>query len=91
VWKGACPDSVGFLRFDSVGETLGQQRALFAQSFGGSNCIFPGVWVGEVFGEENVGDFLTWHTTDFHNGCTEVAVALSPVAHTVKVSGGFND
>jgi hypothetical protein len=33
---------------------------------------------------------LTWHTTDFDNGCTEVAVALSPVAHKVKVSGGFN-
>jgi hypothetical protein len=33
---------------------------------------------------------LTWHTTDFDNGCTEVAIALSPVAHTVKVSGGFN-
>jgi hypothetical protein len=34
---------------------------------------------------------LTRHTTDFNYGCTEVAVALSPVAHTVKVSGGSND
>jgi hypothetical protein len=33
---------------------------------------------------------LTWHTTDFDNGCVEVAVALSPVAHRVKVSGGSN-
>ena len=90
MWKGACPDSVGFLRFDSVGETLDQQRALFAQSFGGSDRIFPGARVGEVLGEENVGDFLAGHTTDFDNGCTEVSVALSPVAHTVKVSGGFN-
>lgn len=89
MWEGACPDSVGFLCFDSVGETLGQERALFAQCFGGSDRIFPGGWVGEVFGEENVGDVLTWHTTDFENGCVQVAVALSPVAHTVKVSGGF--
>jgi len=90
VWKGACPDSIRFLRFDSVGETLGQQRALFTQSFGGSDRVFPGVWVGEVLGEENVGDFLAGHTTDFDYGCTEVAVALSPVAHTVMVSGGSN-
>ena len=88
--KGACPDSIRFLRFDSVGETLDQQRALFAQRFGGSDRIFPGAWVREVFGEENVGNVLTWHATDFDNGCTEVAVALSPVAHKVKVSGGFN-
>ncbi len=90
MWKGACPDSVGFLRFDSVGETLDQQRALFTQRFGGSDRVLPGLFVREVFGEENVGDVLTWHTTDFDYGCTEVAVALSPVAHTVKVSGGFN-
>jgi len=90
VWKGACPDSIRFLRFDSVSETLGQQRALFAQSFGGSDRVFSCARVGEIFGEENVGDFLAGHTTDFDYGCTEVAVALSPVAHTVKVSGGFN-
>ena len=90
MWKGACPDSVRFLRFDSVGETLDQQRALFTQRFCRSDRIFPGAWIGEVFGEENVGDVLTWHTTDFDYGRTEVAVALSPVAHTVKVSGGFN-
>ena len=90
MWKGACPDSVGFLRFDSVGETLNQQRALFTQRFGRSDRVLPGLFVGEVFGEENVGDFLAGHTTDFDYGCTEVAVALSPVAHTVKVSGGFN-
>jgi len=90
VWKGACPDSVGFLRFDSVGETLDQQRALFTQRFRRSDRIFPGARVGEVFGEENVGDLLAGHTTDFDYGCTEVAVALSPVAHTVKVRGGFN-
>ena len=90
MWQSAGPNPIGFLGFDSVGETLGQQRALFAQSFGGSDRIFPGARVGEVLGEENVGDVLTWHTTDFDNGCTEVAVALSPVAHTVKVSRGFN-
>jgi hypothetical protein len=33
---------------------------------------------------------LTWHTTDFNDSGTKVSVALSPVAHTVKVSGGFN-
>ena len=89
MWKGACPDSIGLLRFDSVGETLDQQRALFTQRFGGSDRVLPGLFVREVLGEENVGDVLTWHTTDFDNGGAEVAVALSPVAHTVKVSGGF--
>ena len=88
--KCASPNTVGFLGFDSVGETLDQQRALFAQRFRGSDRVLPGVFVGEVFGEENVGDVLTWHTTDFDYGCVEVAVALSPVAHKVKVSGGFN-
>ena len=85
----AGPDTIRFLRFDSVGETLGEQRALSAQRFGGSDRVLPGIRVGEVLGEENVGDVLAWHTTDFDNGCTEVAVALSPVGHTVKVSGGF--
>ncbi len=89
MWQSAGPDTVRLLGFDSVGETLGQQRALFAQGFRGSDRVLPGVRVGEVLGEENVGDVLTRHTTDFDNGCTEVAVALSPVAHTVKVSGGF--
>ena len=89
MWEGACPDSIRLLRFNSVGETLNQQRALFTQRFGGSDRVLPGVFVREVFGEENVGDVLTWHTTDFHNGGAEVAIALSPVAHTVKVSGGF--
>ena len=90
MWEGACPDSVGLLRFDSVGETLNQQRALFTQRFRGSDRVLSGLFVREVLGEENVGNVLTWHTTDFDNGCVEVAVALSPVAHTVKVSGGFN-
>jgi hypothetical protein len=90
VWEGACPDSIRLLRFDSVGETLNQQRALFTQRFRGSDRVLPGLFVREVFGEENVGDVLTWHTTDFDNGCVQVAVALSPVAHKVKVSGGFN-
>jgi len=89
VWQSAGPNPVGFLGFDSVGETLGQQRALFTQRFRGSDRVLPCIRVGEVLGEENVGNVLTWHTTDFHNRCTEVAVALSPVAHTVKVSGGF--
>ena len=90
MWKSACPDTIGLLRFDSVGETLDQQRALFAQRFGGSDRVLPGLFVREVFGEENVGDVLTWHTTDFDNGCVQVAVALSSVAHKVKVSGGCN-
>jgi hypothetical protein len=89
VWEGAGPDTVRFLRFDSVGETLGQQRAPSTQGFRGSDRVLPCIRVGEIFGEENVGDVLTRNTTDFDNGCTEVAVALSPVAHTVKVSGGF--
>ena len=86
--KCACPDSIRFLRFDSVGETLGEQRALSAQRFGGSDRILSGRFVGEVLGEENLGNVLTWNTTDFDNGCVEVAVALSPVGHTVKGSGG---
>ena len=90
MWKGACPDSVGFLRFDSVGETLDQQRALFAQRFGRSDRVLPGLFVREVFGEENVGNVLTRHTTDFNDSGAKVSVGLSPVAHTVKVSGGFN-
>ena len=90
MWKGACPDSIGLLRFDSVGETLNQQRALFTQRFRGSDRVLPGLFVREVLGEENVGDVLTWHATDFDYGCVQVAVALSPVAHTVKVSGGCN-
>ena len=89
MWEGACPNPVRFLRFDSVGETLGQQRAPFTQSFGGSDRVFPGVWVGEVLGEENRRDFLAGHTTNFDYGRREVAVALSQVAHTVKGSGGF--
>ena len=89
MWQGARPNPVRFLRFDSVGETLGQQRALSAQRFGGSDRVLSGGFVGEVLGEENLGDVLTGNTTDFDNGCVEVAVALSPVGHTVKGSGGF--
>ena len=87
--KCASPNPVRLLRFDSVGETLGEQRAFFTQSFGRSDRVFPGVWVGEVLGEENCGDFLAGHTTNFDYGRREVAVALSQVAHTVKGSGGF--
>ena len=89
MWEGACPNTVGFLRFDSVSETLVQQRALSTQRFRGSDRVLPGRFVGEVLGEENRGDVLTGNTTDFDNGCVEVAVALSPVGHTVKGSGGF--
>ncbi len=89
MWEGARPDTVGFLGFDSVGETLGQQRALSTQRFGSSDRVLAGVFVGEVLGEENLGDVLTGHTTGFVDECGEVAVALSPVGHTVKGSGGF--
>ena len=86
--KCASPDTVGFLGFDSVGETLGEQRALGAQRFGGSDRVFSGVFVGEVLGEENLGDVLTGNTTGFVYQCGKFAVGLSPVGHTVKGSGG---
>ena len=89
MWEGASPDSVGFLRFDSVSETLGQQRALSTQRFGGSDRVLSGVFVGEVLGEENLGDVLTGNATGFVYQCGKFAVGLSPVGHTVKGSGGF--
>ena len=87
--KCASPDTVGFLGFDSVGETLGEQRALSAQRFGGSDRVLAGVFVGEVLGEENLGDVLAGNTTGFVYQCGKFAVGLSPVGHTVKGSGGF--
>jgi hypothetical protein len=89
VRKCASPDSVGFLGFDSVGETLGEQRALSTERFGGSDRVLPGVFVGEVFGEENLGDVLAGDTTGVVYQCGKFAVGLSPVAHKVNGSGGF--
>ena len=85
----ASPDTVGFLRFDSVGETLGQQRALSAERFGGSDRVLSSVFVGEVLGEENLRDILAGNTTGFVYQCGKFAVGLSPVGHMVKGSGGF--
>jgi hypothetical protein len=89
VGKCASPDTVGFLGFDSVGETLSQQRAFGAQRFGGSDRILSGVFVGEVFGEENLGNVLTGDTAGFVYECGKFAVGLSPVGHRVNVSRGF--
>ena len=89
MWEGACPDSIGLLRFDSVGETLGQQRALSAERFGGSDRVLSSVFVGEVLGEENLRDILAGNTTGFVYQCGKFAVGLSPVGHMVKGSGGF--
>lgn len=85
----ASPDTVGFLGFDSVGETLSQQRAVGTERFGGSDRILPGVFVGEVLGEENLGDVLAGDTAGFVYDCGKFAVGLSPVGHRVNVSGGF--
>ena len=87
--KCASPDSVGFLGFDSVGETLGQQGTLSTEGLGGSDRILAGVFVGEVLGEENLGDVLTRDTIGFVYECGKFAVGLSPVGHRVNVSGGF--
>jgi hypothetical protein len=89
VGKCASPDTVGFLGFDSVGETLSQQRAFGAEGFGGSDRVLAGVFVGEVFGEENLGDVLAGNTAGFVYECGKFAVGLSPVGHRVNVSGGF--
>lgn len=87
--KCASPDTVGFLGFDSVGETLSQQRAFGTEGFGGSDRVLSGRLVGEIFGEENLGDILTGDTTGFVYQCGKFAVGLSPVGHRVNVSGGF--
>lgn len=87
--KCASPDTVGFLGFDSVGETLSQQRALGTEGLSGSDRILPGVFVGEVLGEENLGDILAGNTTGFVYQCGKFAVGLSPVGHRVNASGGF--
>ena len=87
--KCASPDTVGFLGFDSVGEALGEQRALGTERFSGSDRVFPGVFVGEVLGEENLGDVLAGDTTSLVYQCGKFAVSLSPVGHRVNVSGGF--
>ena len=87
--KCASPDTVGFLGFDSVGETLSQQRALSTERLSRSDRILSGVFVGEVLGEENLGDVLTGNTAGFVYECGKFAVGLSPVGHTVKGSGGF--
>ena len=89
MWEGASPDTIRLLRFDSVGETLDQQRALFAQRFGGSDRVLPGLFVREVLGEENLRDILAGNTTGFVYQCGKFAVGLSPVGHMVKGSGGF--
>ena len=87
--KCSSPDTVGFLGFDSVGETLGEQRALSTQRFSGSDRVLPGVFVGEVLGEKNLGDVLAGDTTGVVYQCGKFAVGLSPVGHKVNVSGGF--
>ena len=68
---------------------MGEQRALSAQRFGGSDRVLAGGLVGEVLGEENLGNVLTGDTTGFVYQCGKFAVSLSPVGHRVNVSGGF--
>ena len=87
--KCASPDTVGFLGFDSVGETLGQQGALGTERLSGSDRVLPRMFVGEVLGEENLGDVLAGHTAGFVYECGKFAVGLSPVGHRVNASGGF--
>ena len=89
MWQGASPDSMGFLRFDGVGETGETQRAPCTQSAGRFDGKLTSMFVGVILGEENVGHVLTGHTALIVNEAGELPVGLSLVGHTVKVSGGF--
>lgn len=83
MWQSACPDSPPFIVLDSVGETLGFERAFSAQSFGNPDGVFPGLFVRKVLGEKNVRNVLAWGSTVLFDGFREVTVGLSVVAHNL--------
>jgi hypothetical protein len=68
MWESASPNPVTFLVLDSVRETLQADRALSAQGFRGPDRVLTGALVGEVLGEENLGDVLAGCTV-FLNEC----------------------
>jgi hypothetical protein len=84
VGECASPNPVGFLCLDSVGEALNFQRAFVAQGFGDTDGILPRLFLGEVLGEEDFWNVLTWGSTVFVDGAGELAVGLmSVVAHNL--------
>ncbi len=66
--QSACPDPVAFFVLDSVGETLQADRAVSTQRFRSPDRVFAGAFVGEVLGEENLGNVLAGRTV-FVNEC----------------------
>ena len=76
MWQGASPNTVTLPTLNSVGETLGFDRAGSTQGFSGFDGYGPGFGVGVILGEENAGDFLTSNTTGLFNGVCEFQVAL---------------
>jgi len=84
VWQSTSPDTVGLLRFDSVGETLQPDGAFGAERFGCLYCTVPDFLVGEVLGEENIWGRLARRTTVVLDGLSEIPVALmSVVTHNL--------
>lgn len=82
--ESASPDSVGFLVLDSVSETLQLDRAVRAERFGNLDRVLPGLFLGEVLGEENVWDVFAGRSAIVFDGLSEFAVALmSAVTHNL--------
>ena len=85
----ASPNPVRFLCLDSVGETLNFERAVIAERFGNTDGILPRLLLGEVLGEENVGDVLAGCPTVSFDSVREGAVGLmSVVAHNIILEEG---
>ena len=87
MWKRACPDTVAFVTFDSVSETLGFDRAGSAHGFRRFDSNRPSAGVRVVLGEENFGYLLTGNTANLINSFCEGSVGqvLSGVHHNLIV------
>lgn len=82
MWECSSPYPVGFLRFDSVGETLQADWAARTDRFRGSRGVVAGLLVGVVLGEEYGGHFLTGCATVLRDSVEELfGKGLSAVAH----------
>jgi len=84
VRESASPYPVGLLVLNRVGEALQFDGAFGAERFGNLDGVFPGLFLREVLGEENVWDVFAWRTADVFDGFGKFAVALmSAVTHNL--------
>jgi hypothetical protein len=83
VRESATPDTVRLPSFDRIFEALPTDRAGGAEGAGETDRLLPRPLVGEVFGEEDLGNVSAGGPVCFHR-VGEVLVA-SPVGHRVRI------